>query len=115
MKKLLIAVLIVFAIVAVYERYSIILGMLGVYPGSFKEHKMINEIVVNYDTSETPYNHYGIYREIYRKYNYIYYDSVYNIGERLDDMHGRDYYVNEYGDTVLIIYTDYTNYPRRKD
>lgn len=104
MKKILIIILIIIAAIAYW----------GSYPVE-KERKMIKEIVVNYDSTDTPYMRHGIYREVYRKFNYAYHDSTYDIGERLYDEHERDYYVNEYGDTVLIVYTDFTNYPRREE
>lgn len=87
----------------------------GHYPAINLSHSLIGETVVNYEKTDSFYRLYGTYRKIYKKYNYHYYDSVYLGGKRIDDMHGWDYYKNEYGDTVCIVYTDYTNYPRREE
>jgi hypothetical protein len=34
---------------------------------------------------------------------------------RIDENHAIDVFINEYGDTVSMIYVDYTNYPRREE
>lgn len=80
-----------------------------------KDHRMIKEITVNYKKTDSPNARYGLYKEVFRKYNYPYKDTLYVGGKRIDRMHGVDYYANEYGDTVKFEYTDYTNYPRRED
>lgn len=115
MKKLLIFAFIVFALIAVCGHHSVILKKLGINQEIFKWRKMIGEDTVYYNKTDNPYRFYGTYKEIYRRYNYIFCDSIYNLGDRPDNMHGRSYYINEYGDTILIIYTDYTNFPRRED
>ena len=80
-----------------------------------KEHRMIKEITVNYTKNDAPNKYYGIYRQVFRKYNYKYKDSVSHEVRPVDIMHGIMYYINEFGDTVDIIYIDYTNYPRREE
>lgn len=76
---------------------------------------MIKEITVNYAKDDTPNMCHGIYKQVFRKYNYEYKDSVSQEVRPVDVMHGIKYFVNEYGDTVSITYIDYTNYPRRED
>lgn len=80
-----------------------------------KEHRMIKEITVNYTKDDAPNKYHGIYKQVFRKYNYKYKDSVSHEVRPVDIMHGIMYYINEYGDTVNIIYIDYTNYPRREE
>lgn len=115
MKKLLIFAFMVFAIIAVCNQHSVILEKLRMHQEPFGWHKMVRKDTVYYDKTDSPYRFYGTYKEIYRRYNYPYYDSTYDLGVRPDDMHGISYFINEYGDTVLCIYTDYTNFPRRED
>lgn len=79
------------------------------------KHRLIGEIVIYYEKMDEPYRMYGTYKRIIKRYNYYYYDSTYHFGKRIDSLHGWDYYTNEYGDTTCIIFTDYTNYPRRKE
>lgn len=80
-----------------------------------KDHRMIKEITVNYKKTDSPNARYGLYREVFRKYNYHYKDSSRHWVRHIDKMHDIDCYINEYGDTVKFEYTDYTNYPRRED
>lgn len=79
-----------------------------------REHKMLKEIVVNYEKTDSPYQYYGYYKEVFRKYNYLYHDSSLHF-ETLDENHGINIFINEYGDTVSMTYVDYTNYPRREE
>ena len=76
---------------------------------------MIKEISVNYTKDDAPYKYQGIFRQVFRKYNYKYKDSVSHEVRPVDIMHGIMYYINEYEDTVSIIYIDYSDYPRRED
>ena len=83
------------------------------------DRKLLKEVIVEYEETDSVYVHYGICKEIYRIFNYEYKDSV-RIGisyHRKKNGEGIsvDAYVNEYGDTVLIEYTDLYNYPRRED
>lgn len=112
MKNLLIIILLVVITILSFGHYPV--PNYAAALDSIEPHRMIEEIVINYDTADYPYKRSGTYKEIYRKYNYGYFDSTY-LGEMLDDMHERDYYINECGDTVLIIYTDLTNFPRREE
>lgn len=80
-----------------------------------KNVKLLKEIVVNHSKTDSAYRYYGIYKEIYRVYDRSYKDSTLHNYRMLDINYGVDLYVNEYGDTIKEIYTDYTNYPRRED
>lgn len=78
-----------------------------------KDHRMIKEITVNYKKTDEPNARYGYYKEVFRKYNYHYKDSSRRWVRRIDRMHTIYCYINEYGDTVMFRYIDYTDYPRR--
>lgn len=77
-------------------------------------HKLMKEIVINHSVTDSAYRYYGYYKEVFFVYNYTYKDSTFH-DIRIDDNHGIDFYLNEYGDTIEKTYVDYTNYPRRED
>ena len=77
-------------------------------------HRMTKETVYYYGEGSEDYDFYGIYKKIYREYNYKYHgfmpwDSI------IDDMHEMRYNINGYGDTIYMEYIDKTNFPRRED
>ncbi|MCR5139017.1 MAG: hypothetical protein K6B45_02495 [Bacteroidaceae bacterium] len=76
--------------------------------------KSFEETIINYDSASDEYRHYGYYKRVDRKYNYEYYDSIWCGEDRYGSV-GIGYIINEYGDTICYLYTDYTNYPRRKE
>lgn len=117
MKKILIILPMIIITIAVFGHYPV-----KSEPKSdadtmpLKEHRMVKETTVNYKKTDTPYRLYGTYKEIIRQYNYAYHDTSFKIHDvRTDGMHGIFYEINEYGDTVRITYTDYTNFARRED
>lgn len=105
MKKILIFIIILLAISFTGE-YSL--------PYSFS-HRQIGEYMVSYTEKDSLYKQYGIYKIIFKRYNYQYHDSTYLGGRQIDALHGWNCFKNEYGDTVCVIYTDYTKYPRREE
>jgi hypothetical protein len=103
-------------------RKFILLVLLIILTGCIKKEvstapkvKLLKEIVVNHSKTDSAYRYYGIYKEIYRVYNRTYKDSTLHSYRMIDINYGVDLYVNEYGDTITEIYTDYTSYPRRED
>ena len=78
-------------------------------------HRLLERIVKNYEKTDSPYWYYGCYKEIIYKYNYQYRDSTSRSFRYIDTNFGGTYFINEYGDTVRIIYTDYRDYPRREE
>ena len=78
-------------------------------------HKLLERIEKNYEETDSPYRYYGCYKEIIYKYNYQYKDSVSHSFRYIDTKFGETYFINEYGDTVRIIYTNYRDYPRREE
>ena len=108
MKKLLYIIVILLCINALF--------WFKVYINSKPEaRKMLRETVVDYQSSDSIYKYYGIYKQVFRKYNYSYVDSFIAKDIRIDAAHGIDYFINEYGDTVCINFIDYSGYPRRKE
>lgn len=79
------------------------------------ERKLLKEIVIEYSKTDSTYLWYGTTKEIYRIYNCEYREVDYAEAITSDVLHGVRYYLNEYGDTIHIKYTDYTNYPRREE
>ena len=75
--------------------------------------KLVKEVVIDLRDSAC-YKQSGVYKRIYRRYNYGYSDST--IGYyRTDYLHGVKYATTLNRDTVFMEFTDYTNYPRRED
>ena len=74
---------------------------------------LVKEVIVDLKDSDC-YKKYGIYKRIYRKYNYEYTDS-------LEDMYGIDtqhvvHFATTYkGDTIFMEFVDYSNFPRREE
>lgn len=60
------------------------------------------------------YRQSGIYKRVYKRYNYEYYDSTFKY-ERPREFLEIEYAVTCRGDVVFEEYTDLTNYPRRGD
>ena len=81
---------------------------------SESEHRMVKEIVHVYSKTDSPYVHYGYYKEVFRIYNYCYIDSTW-FESYSDDSTSVSTYINEYGDTVCVRCIDYSNYPRREE
>lgn len=74
--------------------------------------KLLKEIVV--DTRDSVcYREWGIYKKVYRKYNYTYTDSIIG-GYNIDDTIYVSYAVTDVGDTVYMMYTDCNSYKRDK-
>lgn len=80
-----------------------------------KDRILLKEIVINHSVEDSVYKHYGIYKEVYRIYNCTYQECTHKEIRTPDVYHGIDYYLNQFGDTVRVIYVDYTNYPRREE
>ena len=79
------------------------------------ERELLKEIVIEYSKTDEPYRRHGTQKEIYRIYNCKYEECDIHEIRPHDIMHGIKYITNRYGDTVRIVYTDYTNYPRREE
>ena len=77
--------------------------------------KLLKEIVIDHSVTDSAYTHYGLTKEVYRIYNCEYEEVDYKEERTQDTHHGIRYFLNSYGDTVRITYTDYTNYPRREE
>lgn len=60
------------------------------------------------------YKREGTYLRIYRKYDYIYHDSIME-GKLIRERTMMDYATTYRGDTVFMEFTDLTNYPYRED
>lgn len=95
-----------------------IICLMGIMGGCGKKqevkeepHRMIEQITKDYHEGDEKFDRYGTYREVVRKYNYKYYFTTYICASRISRMRFVNCYVNEFGDTTLFIYTDYTNYP----
>ena len=75
--------------------------------------KLVKEVIEDLKDSAC-YKERGVYKRIYRRYNYGYADST--IGYyRTDNLHGVKYATVLKGDTVFMEFTDYTDYPRREE
>lgn len=83
------------------------------YRFHFHHGKLLKETTVWLYDSDC-YKQSGIYKRVYRKYNYHYSDSIEG-GTHLSDYTMLDYAVTYRGDTVFMEYTDLTNYPRREE
>ena len=79
------------------------------------QRKLLKELVIDHSKNDSAYLWYGIEKEVYRIYNCEYEEVKWHEDRSSDLMHGIEYKFNSYGDTVHIIYTDYTNYPRREE
>lgn len=100
MKKLLIFNIIVLLVIIA----------IGSYPVN-PHHKLVKEVVINYNKTDSPYILCGVVRKIYKKYNYSYKDSFYHWWASEDGNHAKYWYTNEFGDTVYISYCDYGDFP----
>ena len=78
------------------------------------EHRMIREEVIEYGPADEPFKLYGYYKEVRRYYNYEYKESHFAIPYH-EFPHMIHAHINEYGDTISLVYVDLTNYPRRED
>ena len=102
------------------KKILILLCIMSMFLGCCKKaaqtpgHRLIEEIVVDFDNDDDEYRKYGYYRKVFRKYNYEYYDSTW-YDMKIDSFRRACCYVNEFGDTTFILYVDYTNYPRREE
>lgn len=104
MKKILFVAVAVLAI-------GLVIGYISSLP---PKHRMTEEITVNYNKTDSPYVHYGYYKEVFRKYNYKYNKIYYHWVRNIDSLHCIDCGINEYGDTVEFTYVDLSNYPGRR-
>ena len=58
----------------------------------------------------------GVYKIVKYVYDYEYRDSMLAGGaEDYETLTGYNKYINEWYDTVSVVYIDYSNYPRRED
>lgn len=74
--------------------------------------KPVKEKIYFYSSNSETYNKYGYYSEIRR--NYPYYKTHTTITNLKDNpTHAIMFVINGYGDTVRIIWVDYSNYPKR--
>lgn len=100
MKKYILAliVMVILALLAmIYHTYKV-----NHYYEHFTPHsKSIKEIIVDTRNQEC-YRTFGIYKKIYRRYNYNYQDSVYY--SYYQDSLMTEYWINENKDTVCIHY-----------
>lgn len=104
MKKIVIIMFLIFLLIGCGQNNN-----------QIKDRILLKEIVINHSLSDSVYKHYGIYKEIYRIYNCNYQESSHKEVRTPDVHHGIDYYMNQFGDTVRMVFTDYTNYPRREE
>lgn len=104
MKRLLIVIAVIVLITAVISNSESKVQYVN-------HRKMIGETIIYYSKTDSPYILCGVVKEVYRKYNYVYKDSFYHWDQTLDAKHDKYWYTNEYGDTVNITYTDYTDFP----
>lgn len=80
---------------------------------SIKLHrKLIKETVVNYSDTSEEFRRYGIFKRVYRKYDYPCSDSVYG-GYQVNDTISVACYTNDIGDTIYEAYINTSNYPHR--
>ena len=77
--------------------------------------RLLKEIVIEHSKTDSAYRYYGCMKEVYRIYNCEYREVKCEEIRTPDLMYGTSYYYNDFGDIVHIIYTDYTNYPRREE
>lgn len=77
--------------------------------------ELLKEVVVEHSKTDSAYRYYGCMKEVYRIYNCEYKVEKCQETRTPNMMYGVSYYLNRYGDTICIIYTDYTNYPRREE
>ena len=86
--------------------------------GCQNKHKLIREESFIYHPGDEKYDRYGYYAEIVKYYNYNYnVDSVSftSYSPYGNISHGIHIFTNEYGDTVRILFVDFSNYPRREE
>lgn len=100
MKKYILAliVMVVLALSAmIYNTYKV-----NHYYEHFTPHsKLVKEIIVDIRNQDC-YRTFGIYKKVYRRYNYNYQDSVYY--SYYQDSLMTEYWINENKDTVCIHY-----------
>lgn len=75
--------------------------------------KLLKEVIVDLRDSAC-FKQSGIYKRVYRKYNYSYVDSTKGY-IRFNNFYGMEYATTPKGDTVFMEFIDYTNYPRREE
>lgn len=64
---------------------------------------------IDFKKTDAPYINNGTYRFIVRVFPIKGKELSIHEGKMIDANHGYDYYLNEYGDTVMKEYIDYTN------
>lgn len=104
MKKILFAAVAVLAI-------GLVIGYISSLP---PKHRMTEEITVNYNKTDSEYIKHGTFKKVFRKYNYKYTDSAFHWVRNIDYLHYISCFLNEYQDTVCLIYTDCSNYPNHE-
>lgn len=83
------------------------------YIETLPKRKLVREIVVDCKGAED-YNRYGIYKKVYRVYNYTLGDTIYK-SSSINRSHHINMFMSEQGDTLRMEYYDTSNYPRRED
>lgn len=100
MKKYIIALVAIAAAVLVFTGYHTF--KVNHYYEHFTPHsKLIKEVVID-TRNQDCYKTFGIYKKVYKRYNYNYQDSVYY--SYYQDSLMTEYWINENKDTVCIHY-----------
>ena len=78
--------------------------------------KCVDTMVIYLDSNSSKYRQSGVYKIVKYVYDYEYRDSMLAGGaEDYETLTGYNKYINEWYDTVSVVYIDYSNYPRRED
>ena len=100
------------------KKLFLVAAIFLVLTGCQNKHKLIREESFIYHPGDEKYDRYGYYAEIVKYYNYNYnVDSVSFTSYRPygNISHEVAVFTNEYGDTVRILFVDFSNYPRREE
>ena len=74
---------------------------------------VVKEVIINYSKDDNEYKRHGTYKEIFRYYDYEYKDSTYHLLDIKEKNRAGGVCINEFGDTIHVIYTDTSNFPHR--
>ena len=94
----------------------ILIAVLFLLIGCGKQDNNPREEIYFYFLGDEKYDKYGYYSEIIRHYDYPYNNvKMTSWNPENNTTHCIHFFINEYNDTVRIIFVDNSNYPRREE